>query len=96
MPGVRTVGNAREIDRKDFSGTNLFCASVLSTNLLPIANVCAILRAGTTRDMPIRTNTRTFLAEAATAVSMSLCWHRPVETGSQADYVPALAEGWMR
>jgi hypothetical protein len=46
--------------------------------------------------MLITTNTHMFLAEAATAASALSRWHKPVETGSQADYVPALAERWMR
>jgi hypothetical protein len=46
--------------------------------------------------MLITTNTRTFLAEAANAASALSRWHRPVDMGSQADYVPALAERWMR
>jgi hypothetical protein len=46
--------------------------------------------------MLITTNTRRFLAEAANAASALSRWHKPVETRNQADYVPALAERWMR
>jgi hypothetical protein len=42
------------------------------------------------------TNTRTFLLEAAEAASSLPRWHRPVDNGSQAGYVLALAERWMR
>jgi hypothetical protein len=41
-------------------------------------------------------NTRTFLPEAAQAASALPCWHKPVDTGSQNGYVPALAERWVR
>ena len=41
-------------------------------------------------------NTRTFLPEAAQVASALPCWHKPVDNGSQAGYVLALAERWMR
>jgi hypothetical protein len=41
-------------------------------------------------------NTHTLLLEAAEAASTLPRWHRPVDNGSQAGYVLALAERWMR
>lgn len=46
--------------------------------------------------MLMKVNTRTFLREAAEAGSALPCWHKPVDNGSQAGYVLALAERWMR
>jgi hypothetical protein len=46
--------------------------------------------------MIMTANTHTFLLEAAEAASTLPCWRRPVDNGSQAGYVPALAERWMR
>jgi hypothetical protein len=46
--------------------------------------------------MLMTVNTRVFLPEAAEAASALPCWHKLVETGSQAGYVLALAERWMR
>ena len=46
--------------------------------------------------MLMTTNTHRFLPEVAEATLALPCWHKPVDNGSQAGYVLALAERWMR
>jgi hypothetical protein len=65
--------------------------------LLRTADVSAMVRSAImSKTMLMTVNTRTFLPEAAKAASALPCWHKPVDNGSQAGYVLALAERWMR